>query len=392
MILRGDIYTSEQCIQNGYMKVEGKTITAISSEPMSPKTNEPVLDYSGHMIVPGFINVHIHGGAGSDAMDATREAVEAIAADQVRQGVTTFLLTTLSADRVTLRQVLANFSAILSEPLQGAQIGGIHVEGPFISLEKKGAQSEEAIRDYDHVNTLDELKQFVEISGGTIRLITLAPERQDAEALVRFAAERNIVVSLGHSCASFEQARQAIEWGARHATHTFNGMPPIHHRQPGLLTAVMLDDRVYTEMIADGVHLNPAICQLLLRVKGEDKVILITDALRCAGMPDGDYVFSDQQVTKSGKYVYIRGKVGETLAGSILDMNRGVEILVKQAGYTRQQAIKAASANPARALGIDDTKGDLAPGKDADIVILNEGFDVQSVFIQGVEADRHGSP
>ena len=388
MILRGNIYTSEECIHNGYIKIDGKTIAAVSVEPIAPQPDEPVLDYAGHMIVPGFINVHIHGGAGADAMDATPEAVKAIAIDQARQGVTTFLLTTLSADRATLRQVLTSFRHILSTPLQGAQIAGIHLEGPFISIEKKGAQSEDGIRDYESLNTVDELQQFVELSGNTLRLVTLAPERQDAEALSRFATEHNIVVSLGHSTAGFEQTQQAIEWGARHATHTFNAMPPIHHREPGLITAVICDDRVYTEMIADGIHLHPAICSFLLKAKGEDKVILITDALRCAGMPDGDYALADQQVTKSGKYVYIRGKVGETLAGSILEMNRGVELLVTQAGYTLQQAIKAASTNPARALGLDDTKGSLAPGKDADIVVLTEDFDVKTVLLQGKERPR----
>jgi N-acetylglucosamine-6-phosphate deacetylase len=164
-------------------------------------------------------------------------------------------------------------------------------------------------------------------------------------------------------------------------------MPPVHHRKPGLVTAVMLDDRVYTEMVGDGVHVDPAIYQLLLKVKGEDKTLLVTDAVRCAGMPDGEYTLGDLPITKVGEYVYLQDKIGETLAGSILAMNRGIQVLVTQGGYTLHQALKAASTNPARVLGLQDSKGSLEVGKDADVTILDGNFAVKDVIIQGKSLD-----
>ena len=387
MILHGNIYTPDTIIQDGFLKIEGTKIAEISATPIVPHAGETVLEYPGYTIAPGFINLHVHGGAGCDTMDATEEALTAVSKNQVAQGVTTFLPTTVSGDRKTLRDVLSKLQKLIAQHHEGAQIAGIHLEGPFIALEKKGAQSGNAIRDYEQTDTLEEFKKFVELSGNLIRLVTLAPEREDAEALIRWASGHNIVVSLGHSVASLEQANKAIEWGARHATHTFNAMPPVHHRKPGLVTAVMLDDRVYTEMVGDGVHVDPAIYQLLLKVKGEDKTLLVTDAVRCAGMPDGEYTLGDLPITKVGEYVYLQDKIGETLAGSILAMNRGIQVLVTQGGYTLHQALKAASTNPARVLGLQDSKGSLEVGKDADVTILDGNFAVKDVIIQGKSLD-----
>ncbi|MBD3305117.1 N-acetylglucosamine-6-phosphate deacetylase [candidate division KSB3 bacterium] len=395
MILHGTLYTPYTTIRPGWLQIEGTRIARVSSTPIMPHPEEEVWEFSDAIIAPGFINLHVHGGAGADVMDATPEALTTIARHQLHQGVTTFLPTTVSAGRKTLCHVLAVLQAYCASQAHGASaeeehsarliahVAGIHVEGPFLSLDKKGAQSERSIRSYDEVQTLDALMEFIASAGDQIRILTLAPEHRDAECLIRLAIEHGITVGLGHSIASFEHAQEAISSGVRYATHTFNAMPPVHHRQPGLVTAVLLDDRVYAELIADGIHLHPAICQLVLKVKGEDRSVLVTDAVRCAGMPDGEYRLGDLPIIKSGNAVFLRDTSGDTLAGSVLSMNRGIELLVRQGQYTLQQALKAASTNPAHVLRIEEQKGSLTPGKDADIVVLGEDFRVNAVVVQG---------
>ena len=322
-------------------------------------------DFSGLWIVPGFIDIHVHGGGGADFMDATPDAVRQVARTHARHGTTTLLATTLTAEREQIDRCIASVREVMDSPGPGeARIVGIHLEGPYISAAKRGAQPQAFIRPPDW----DEMERWISLSGGAIKLVTIAPEIDGALDFIRRAAAAGVVVSIGHTSATVKEARAGIDAGARNATHLFNAMPPLAHRAPGAAAALLESDDVSVELIADGVHLHPAIAGIVSKIKGPGRIILITDAMAGAAMPDGEYSLGGSPVTvQSGTASFSDG----TLAGSVLTMNQAFHNIRRFAGTIPSDAAAMTSLNAARLIGIDVWTGRLEVDFRADLAVID---------------------
>jgi N-acetylglucosamine-6-phosphate deacetylase len=352
----------------------------------------------GLLVCPGFINLHVHGGMGADTLDASAKSLAVMAQDQARQGVTAFLPTTASAPQEVLLEVCKatrDYMSMQAEgPLAGAHVLGLHLEGPYFSTEKAGAQNPKYFRDPDW----EEYSALQRAAGGAVRLLSLAPERDPRGVFIEMLAAQEVVVAAGHTNASFETGLAAIRSGLSHATHVFNGMSRFNYRTPGILEALLLDDDVILELIPDCSeipHVHPTVIRLLKRMVRVGRICAITDAISAAGMPDGDYRLGGLEVRKEAGVVFLGGpwlSNGERrLAGSVLAMNVGLRNLVEKAGFSPVEAVQTATANPARALGISEQKGSLAPGKHADIVVLHpETFEVAATFVRGQQVYGRG--
>jgi N-acetylglucosamine-6-phosphate deacetylase len=323
-------------------------------------------------LYPGFIDIHIHGGGGADTMDATEEAFRAIAQTHAAHGTTGLYLTTIteSVDRTNrvMRALKPGFQS------EGAQVLGFHLEGPFISPRKPGAHPIQHILE-PSVTLLDE---WIRLSKGQVKVMTIAPELPGAEALIRYARERGIMVSMGHSAATYAEAQKGKEWGAQSITHLFNAMNSMHHREPGLLGLGLSDDQIYVELIADFLHVHPAVVKSMIQSTGVDRLLLITDAIRATCMPDGVYELGGQMVeVREGKASLHDG----TLAGSTLTLDQAVRNLIKK-GYLKKGQISHVTArNQARLLGLK--KGVLQPGFDGDVIALDDHLTVTHTIVAG---------
>ncbi|REE86119.1 N-acetylglucosamine 6-phosphate deacetylase [Paenibacillus taihuensis] len=334
---------------------------------------ERVMEGEGQILIPGMIDVHIHGADSFDMMDGTTRSVEAVSIACARTGCTSFLATSVSSSLEELLQMIASTAQVAGkEP--GAQIAGIHMEGPYLHVKRKGMQNERYLRHPD----LDEMTRILQHSHSLIRMVTLAPELPGGMEMVRFLKDRGIIVSLAHSDATYEQAQQAFRCGASHVTHCFNGMRPIHHRDPGLIVAALEEQHVSVQAIVDHVHLHPAIVRLLYREKGPDKMVLITDALQAMGMGDGTYLFGGHEVNVSNGTATL---ADGTLASSTVTMNEALAHTVRT-GIPLEDAIIMATRTPADVLGWT-RKGRIECGADADLVLMNENFEVLWTMIQG---------
>ncbi|MFV9568456.1 N-acetylglucosamine-6-phosphate deacetylase [Thermoanaerobacter mathranii] len=373
LLKHGEIYTQNEIIYNGDLLISKGKISSIGK---NLSTNDAeVIDLKGKKIVPGFIDIHIHGGVGHDTMDATYEALNAISIHLAKHGVTSFCPTTMTMDIPYILNALKNINETMKKKTAGAQILGAYVEGPFISKEHKGAQDEKYIIPPDK-NLFDE---FLEIAGGNIKVIALAPEKDPDGSFVEHVTKKGVKVSLGHTNATYEEMKNGVEHGATIAVHTYNGMKGLHHREPGALGEVFLDDRIYSEVIVDFIHTHPASVKLLIKIKGTDKVILISDAMSACGLGDGEYKLGGQKVfVKNGEARLESG----SLAGSTLTLDKAVKNITSL-GVPLFEACKMASLNPAKAIGVDDRKGSIEVGKDADIVVLNNDLTVYMTIIEG---------
>lgn len=331
------------------------------------------IDGYGQFLIPGMIDVHIHGAEGYDMMEGSRESVEAVSKACARTGCTTFLATSVSSSLEDLYRMISTVSSVVGrEP--GAKIAGIHVEGPYLNTKRKGMQNEQYLR---HPN-VDEMKLILKASGSLIKMVTLAPELPGGLELVTFLKNHGVIAAIAHSDATYEEAKHAFQCGASHVTHCFNGMRPIHHRDPGLIIAAFEEPSVSVQAIVDNIHLHPAIVRLLYREKGPEKMVLITDALQAMGMGDGTYSFG-------GHHVNVFDGVAKlsdgTLASSTITMNQALEKTVK-AGIPMYDAIRMATETPATILGLDK-KGKISPGFDGDLVLINEKFEVLWTMVGG---------
>jgi N-acetylglucosamine-6-phosphate deacetylase len=347
-----------------------------------------VVDLGEGLIAPGYIDLHIHGSAGFDVMDENAEALRVIERLLSRHGVTSYFPTTVTAALDTTLRALERLADAIEErekiyadgntPDDAARAAplGIHLEGPFISHARRGVHPPE----YLLVPTLAAFEKFWQAARGRIRMMTIAPELEGAAEVITEAARRGVCVSMGHSDADFAAAERGIDSGALHATHTFNAMRPLDHRDPGILGAVLADDRVSADIIADGLHLDPAIVKLFALAKGPENAVLITDAISATGMPDGRYHLGSLEVdVQDGKCMS-----GGKLAGSVLTMDRAVRNLSLFAEWELSLAVKAATGNPARAAQLRN-KGNLVVGADADFVFLTPQGEVLRTFVGGVE-------
>ncbi len=324
------------------IRLEKGCVAEIGAE-LEPLPGETVLDLAGDYLLPGFVDVHIHAYQGRDTMQG-EEAVRAMSRGLYQQGVAAFLPTTMSASVEDTRAAVSGVRAVMAEPeRRGAKVLGAHMEAPFLNPKKAGAQLADCLRSPDYEAFLD----MVEGDPAVARIITLAPELPGAEDFIRRAADAGVNVSLGHSAATAEETHRAADLGANHVTHTFNAQPPLHHRQPGLTGAALADERLYTEFIADGIHLHGDIIRLIARAKG-DRAVAVTDAMEAAGMPDGEYSLGGQAVTvKDGQARLHDG----TLAGSVLTMRQALHNLVHRFGIAPIDAVRMCTEYPAASIG-----------------------------------------
>lgn len=340
---------------------------------------EEIIDAEGKYLSPGFIDMHIHGCLGNDTMDDSDRSIWNISKSIAATGVTAFLPTTMTMKFSMIEKSINRIRELMNhEP--GASILGCHLEGPFISDEYKGAQDGRYIRRPD----------FTSIEGlsDVIRIITIAPEEEGSDEFIERCAGMGIIVAIGHTKASYEQAIKAIEKGASHITHTFNAMTPLHHRNPGVVGAAM-DSTAVCELIADNIHVNPAVQRILLKVKGIERIILVTDAMKACLLEEGEYDLGGQRVIVKGEEARL---AAGNLAGSVLTLNKALKNFIINTGVSLNEAVRTVAENPARVLGISDRKGSIAIGKDADLTLFDNDFKIYGTFVKGKKVYERVEP
>jgi N-acetylglucosamine-6-phosphate deacetylase len=369
------IVTPFRIIEDGALVTEGSTIAAVGeSAEIAIPARARRIDLGGKWLTPGFVDLLVHGGGGHGFADPDGDGARQISEFFFRHGTTGLLAALYSKPEPELTADVARIAGFVTR--QRSNIWGIHLEGPYINSDLHGAMK----ADYIWKPDIRSWERLYAASGGTIRLMTIAPELEGVEEIMRAAARHGVVLSIGHSAASYHDVLNAIDNGAAHVTHMFNAMRPFHHREPGVVLGALLHNELKIELISDGIHVHPAVMKLLYNVKGEGGIVLITDAIRASGMPDGEYTFMDQTIAVRGKRAYL---ADGTLAGSTLTMEEAVKTMVRQVDVPVTNAIRMATFNGAKVLGVSHRKGILAVGKDADLVVLDPDFKVQMTVFEG---------
>ncbi|WP_280771346.1 N-acetylglucosamine-6-phosphate deacetylase [Salipaludibacillus daqingensis] len=365
-------------VKNPIVSVDAGKIYGIQpfDEEIQQRIHEKIVFSEPVHIVPGFIDVHIHGVAGADVMDGTVEAIETMKESLPKEGTTSFLATTITQSNSEKINALQAVKACNEKNTAGAEIVGVHLEGPFISKKRAGAQPVEYIKQAS-VATFNDYQR---VSGGLIKLVTMAPEEDKNGDLIKELRKQNVIASIGHSDATYEQILDAINDGMNHVTHLFNGMRGAHHRDIGVAGGAMLHDELMTEIIVDGIHVSPPMVKLAYKTKGNDRMIIVTDSMRAKGLEEGEYSLAGQKVFVSKDRAVL---ADGTLAGSIVKMNEAVKNMMDFTGCSLREAVQMASFNPAKQLGIDDRKGSLMEGKDADFCVLSEDLSVVQTYVMG---------
>lgn len=369
---------------NIYVEGQGIVRTSLTFDTKIKTIGDDVIDVDcitlpeDAVVLPGFIDQHIHGAGGADAMDGTTDALATIANTIAAEGTTTFLATTMTqSPENILRAMAAVRNYRTAAPETGARLLGVHLEGPFIAAAHKGAQSPEYVATPD-IAVFD---RYNAASGNAIRIVSLAPEETDADALVAHLAKNGIVPSIGHTGAKCADVRRAIHFGAKNVTHTYNAQSPLHHREIGTVGSALLYDSLNNEVICDTIHVSVPALQLLVKCKPQDKVTLITDAMRAKGLADGESELGGQKVfVQNGEARLADG----TLAGSVLRMNAAIANMVEHVGVPFRTAVDFATANPAKNLGLYDTMGSIRLGKNADFAVLDSKYNVLLTIRDGV--------
>ena len=372
------LWDGSRLISHPVVEMEDSRIRSIQSNTAAEiPAGARLLDFPGATLAPAFFDVHIHGAAGHDVMEATPDALHGVSRFLASRGTGSFLATTVTAPLdATLRAVAGLAKIIANAPVAGcARALGIHLEGPFLSHEKRGVQPGEHLLAPD-ISTFDRLYEAAE---GHVRLMTLAPELPGAAELASHATARGVRVSLGHSNATAAQTRAAIAAGAASATHTFNAMRALDHREPGILGTVLTTDALYSEIICDGIHTAPEMVQLWWRAKGQHRTILVTDAMSAAGMPDGEYQLGGFTVHVANGRAMARG----VLAGSVLTLDRALANFIAFTGATVDQGLPLLTANPAAMTGLSDRAGSIAPGLPANLVAVDSSGRLLASIIGG---------
>ena len=339
---------------------------------------ESVGEYDG-ILLPGFIDEHIHGAGGADAMDGTEDALQTISRVLAKEGTTAFLATTMTQSKENIAKALSAVKSVIDGgKFEGAEVLGVHLEGPFISPKHIGAQPLEYVAKPD-AEIFDE---YQKLAGGNIKIVTLAPEVEGGGELISHLAQSGVVASIGHTGAKYEEVVAAKDAGAKSITHTYNAQTGLHHREVGVVGAAMLLDELNCEMICDTIHVSVPAIKLVIKNKPHDKFTLITDAMRAKGMPDGVSELGGQTVyVKNGEARLSDG----TLAGSVLKMNVAIKNLVEKAGVSFTDAVDFATVSPAKNLGVYNERGSIAVGKRADFTLLSDDYEVLATFVGGKE-------
>jgi N-acetylglucosamine-6-phosphate deacetylase len=361
-------------VQNGWLRTEGERVAALGGpdRPLSDP-GAPFHDLYGHYVVPGFVDMHVHGGGGgafsSGRIDEARRAADF----HLNHGTTTIMASTVTGALPDLEQYVARLAGLVEDGV----LAGIHLEGPFLARSRCGAHDPNLLRDPEP----GAVRRLLKAGRGAVRMMTLAPELEHGSEAVRLLADTGVIAAIGHTDATYAQAGFAITRGASVASHIFNAMRPVHHREPGPATAALERDEVFVEVISDGLHVHPSVVGLVFRAAGADRTALITDATQAAGSSDGRYPLGPLTVDVRGGAARVSGT--DTLAGSTLTMDSALRNTVLGAGVPIEQAAVSASLTPARALGLDDRIGTLEPGKYADLVVLDDDLRVVAVMRRG---------
>lgn len=372
MILKkGHVFTDLGRFMQADVQLEGDRIVKLA--PAGTLEGDEAIDAAGKYVVPGFVDIHMHGAAGADFCDGAAEDIATISRYEGSVGVTSFLGTTMAFDEPILTGIFQAANSRFGKEGEGAVLRGVNMEGPFFNKAKKGAQAEKYIVDPD----FDMFQRLYDLTGGQIRLVDIAPELPGALEFIE-KASKMCTVSLAHTCANYDQAKAAYAAGATHATHLFNAMPAFTHREPGVVGAAA-DDAAHVEMISDGIHLHPAVVRAVFSLFGADRVCLISDSMRAAGMPNGVYSLGGQTVYMTdGKATLEDG----TIAGSATCLPECFRRAVKF-GVPLEAALKAATINPAKAAGLFDEVGSITVGKRADVLVLDKDLQPEHIFIGG---------
>lgn len=370
-ILTDMMVTNGKTMRKKTIAVDGGLIKSVGGPADAIKK----IDLRKYIVMPGFIDIHAHGGGGHDAIDATVRAVNGISEHKIKEGVTTFCPATMTADFKKIKDAVRAAGEAQKKGTPGAKVAGVFIEGPYINPQVRGAHPLEHIRGI----SLKEIESLLGLCGG-VRSILLSPELPDAVGVIAALRQKNTVVRIGHSSAEFFQANEAIAAGASVAVHTYNAMRPLNHREPGIVGAVLNSSDVYCEIICDLVHVHPAMIKILLGSKGARKTVLVTDSMRAAGLPDGTYdLGGETAVVKDG---VARNKDG-ALAGSTTTLAACVKNMCISVGASLADAVMSATESPARALGIFDGVGSIEEGKCADIIALDKDLNVKFVMVGG---------
>lgn len=370
-IIHGDVFDLADGFVSRDLYTTDDTITDVSGDDL-------VIDAEGCYVIPGLVDIHFHGAVGEDFSDATPEGLQKIADFELSEGVTYICPAGMTLGEDQLTAICKNAAAHRANSTRGAEVVGVHLEGPFLSMAKKGAQNAAFL----HTPDIAMLRRLQAAAEGAVRLVTVAPEEGDGVAFVKEAVADGITVSVGHTVADYDIASAAFAAGASHATHFYNGMPPFHHRAPGVIGAAFDAPHVKAEIICDGVHIHGSAIRLTFRLMGPERMVLISDSLRAAGMPDGVYPFGGQEIEVHGNRATIVGHP-ETLAGSVTSLMGCMKQAVKF-GIPLADAVRAASYNPAQAIKLDDRIGSLEIGKEATLLLLDKNdLSLKRVIFKG---------
>lgn len=384
LIKNAKVITPYEIFNNYAVSISNSKIENLGHEnDFDEKDFDKIIDADGKYLSPGFIDIHNHGNFGHDTMDATFEAIESISRFHIKNGVTGFLPTTITAPLKKIKKAIKNVADYIEfqnneDKLkkQKSQVLGLYLEGPYFSQVKRGAQNPKYLKRPE----INELEEFLDISNQNVKIVSLAPELSGALEAITYLKSKGIIVSVGHTNALFSEVKVGIGKGITLATHLYNGMKGFSHREPAAVGAVLTDERVSCEMICDGVHLHKAAMDVAVQMKGKDRIILISDAMMATGLEDGEYELGRQKVfVKNGEARLSDG----SLAGSTLTLNKAVYNMVNIVNIPLQDAVRMASLNPAKVIGLDDRKGSIEIGKDADLIIFDENINIFTVIVMG---------
>ena len=370
-IINGKIIMGNTLETDKVIIFEDKIIDIIPKSEIFKYPIHNLIDAKEYYVSPGFIDIHTHGAMGHDIMDSNCEGIKVMSESFVAYGVTGFLATTMTMDWDRIEGALSTIEKAMAET-KGSKVLGCHLEGPFISPQNAGAQNSNFIQNPDF--------RLIENYKELIKVVTIAPELENAECFIKECVDSHIIISIGHSCGTYEDTINAIRNGARSITHTFNAMTPLNHREPGIVGGAMCSNEVYCELIADNIHVHPAVQRILLQSKGIDKVILVTDSMRACGMGNGCYELGGQSVVVENNSARLENG---TLAGSILTIDSALRNFKMNTGISIMEAVRTVTENPAKLLGMEDTIGSIGVGKYSDFVILDDNFSILYTFVNG---------
>lgn len=380
LIINGKVLYNHQFVETDVIIADGKIVSVDKQEDKSHY--DEIIDAKGNFVLPGFIDIHTHGGNGIDINHASKEDMLSLSEFFATKGVTSYLPTILTDTHDVMCELLGNIVAAKEEQVKGSQILGIHMEGPFLCIQYKGAMPEELILDA----SVEDIKAYQKASKNTIKYMTVSPENKGIKEVITYLKEQGIVASMGHTGADYDTCISCIEAGVSSSTHVFNAMGAIHQHRPDAIGASLESD-IYSEMICDGFHLHPGIVRLMIKAKGIDKAIAVTDSIMAAGLEDGNYKLGVNDIVVIGGDAQLAGS--GVRAGSTLTMDKAARNLMSFSKRPLEEVSRFLSTNPATMLGIDELKGDIAVGKDADLVILSQEYSVLYTIINGEVAYKN---